>query len=411
MPLLLGIETHAHGHVACATWHAGMRELVLSMMAAGFAVALPMTWIMRAVGVRAGALDGAGVAGQVKAAPRRVPNTGGVAIFLGVAAPMAIGLAAIHTPWAADLARALPLGVTEESLESHLPGLRQTTPAAAALLLALLILHVLGVIDDRKPLGPGIKMAVMALLALGVTWFTDTRLFTVLDAYAGGSWASIAVTVAWIVLITNAMNFLDNMDGLCGGVGVIASGCFLVAALGQSPPQWFIGAALALLVGSLLGFLCFNFPWREGRSASIFMGDGGSLVVGFLLGFLTVRTTFYAPDAAGGWYGVFMPLVVLAIPLYDLLSVCTIRISQGRSPFVGDLQHFSHRLVKRGLTRRDAVLVICGLTGMTSIGGIWLGKLEPWQAILVGVQTMLALLVLAVFESRARVERGDGPSA
>lgn len=375
----------------------GMRDLVLCLIAVGFAVSWPCTWVMRWVGLRAGHLDGAGVAGQVKAPPRRVPNTGGVAIFLGIAAPMAAGLALVWSPAAETIAGWFSRG---EGLAAHLPGLRATTADALVLLGALLSLHIVGVIDDRKPLGPKLKLAIMLAAATAVVVLTDSRLLTALDARAGGTWASVVVTVLWITLVTNAMNFLDNMDGLSGGVGAIAAGCFLPAVLGHAPPQWFIAAMLALLLGSLLGFLWFNFPWREGKSATIFMGDGGSLVLGFLLAFLTVRTTYYSPDAAGGWYAVFMPLVVLAIPLYDLVSVSVIRISQGRSPLVGDLQHFSHRLVRRGLSKREAVMVICALTGITAISGTWLGSLQPWQAVLVGVQVALGLLVIALVEHR-----------
>src|SRR5262249_21853401 len=122
--------------------------------------------------------------------------------------------------------------------------------------------------------------------------------------------------------------------------------------------------------------------------------------------FLTVRTTYYSTDA-GHWYAVFMPLVVLAVPLYDFTSVVLIRHAQGRSPFVGDLQHFSHRLADRGLSRRAAVLVIHGLTAVTGISGIALGSLHPWQAALVGVQVVLILILLALFE-RAAPPRAPG---
>jgi UDP-GlcNAc:undecaprenyl-phosphate GlcNAc-1-phosphate transferase len=86
-----------------------------------------------------------------------------------------------------------------------------------------------------------------------------------------------------------------------------------------------------------------------------------------------------------------MPLIVLAVPLYDMTTVSLIRLRQGRSPMVGDMQHLSHRLVKRGLSKRAAVGVICGMTAATGIAGIALGSLEPWQAVLVGVQTALLL--------------------
>ncbi|MBK7405411.1 MAG: undecaprenyl/decaprenyl-phosphate alpha-N-acetylglucosaminyl 1-phosphate transferase [Phycisphaerales bacterium] len=171
----------------------------------------------------------------------------------------------------------------------------------------------------------------------------------------------------WIALVTNALNFIDNMDGLCAGVATIAGVCFLAAAIING--YWFIAATLALLVGSCLGFLAFNVP-----PARIFMGDGGSLILGFTLAFLTVRTTYYDPARAGGWYGVFMPLAVLAVPLYDFLAVSLIRVRQGRSPFVGDQQHLSHRLVRRGFTKPAAVGLICSLAAITGISGIVLER-------------------------------------
>ncbi|MEO1512839.1 MAG: undecaprenyl/decaprenyl-phosphate alpha-N-acetylglucosaminyl 1-phosphate transferase, partial [Planctomycetota bacterium] len=135
----------------------------------------------------------------------------------------------------------------------------------------------------------------------------------------------------------------------------------------------------------------------------IFMGDGGSLVLGFALAYLTVRTTYIGESPtgeplAGGWYGVLMPLVVLAVPLYDMVSVTLIRLRQGRSPMVGDLQHLSHRLVKRGFGKTTAVLVIWGLTGATALAGVALPRLEAWQATLAGVQTLLLLGVIALLE-------------
>jgi UDP-GlcNAc:undecaprenyl-phosphate GlcNAc-1-phosphate transferase len=378
----------------------------LALMLVGFAVSWPLTACMRAMGRRLGALDGPGIAGQVKAAPRRVPNTGGVAIFLGVAAPLTIALALVLTG-GDRLAEIVP------ALRTHLPGLRSSAWPGVGLLASLAVLHLMGLIDDRRPLGALPKLLVMLVLAAVMVTWTDSRLLTLLDARVGGSWLSIVLTVLWIVIVTNAFNFLDNMDGLSAGIAAIAAVFFLVATLVNG--QWFIAACLALLVGSLLGFLCFNFPWRG--SATIFMGDGGSLVVGFLMAFLTVRTTYFGATPTGepsplgsGWYGIFMPLVVLAIPLYDFCSVTLIRLSQGKSPFVGDLQHFSHRLVRHGLSKRAAVVIIYGCTAVTSISGVSLARLEGWQAVLVGVQTLLVLLVLALYEwARDPQPPGNGP--
>lgn len=379
-----------------------MPWLCLALIPVAFVIACPMTALMIALGRRLNAWDAAGVPGQVKAPARRVPNTGGVAIFAGVALPMLAGLLLIALP------DALPEGLAP-ALEPHLPGMRERIPLALGLLASLALLHALGLVDDRRPLGPWIKLAVMALPAAAVATLTDTRLLMLLDAHAGGPWLSVLVTVLWFLVVTNAMNFMDNMDGLAAGVAAVAASCFLAAALLGG--QWFIAATLALLVGSALGFLVFNFPRPGG--AKVFMGDGGSLVLGFLLAFLTTRTTYLTGDApaaaAGVPYALLMPLVILAVPLYDFASVVLLRLSQGRSPFVGDLQHFSHRLVARGLTRSAAVLVICGLTAATGLAGVSLASLQPWQAALVGLQTFLILAVIALFEYSGR-SRGAGSS-
>lgn len=385
-----------------------MRTLCLLLIPLAFLLAVPLTLLARRLGNALNAYDGHGVPGQVKIAPRRVPNTGGIAIMGAIAMPMMAGLAVALTGASEPLTRLFP------DLTTHLAGIRAEAVSAAFLLTLMGVLHVIGLIDDRRPLGPGFKLLVMLACAAGLVLLTRTRLLTMLDAHVGGPWLSVVLSILWVVVITNAFNFLDNMDGLSAGVALIAGACFLAAALVHG--QWFVSACLALLVGALAGFLVFNFPWprraehdTHPSGASIFMGDGGSLVVGFLLAFLTMRTTYYTPGAgaagSGAWFAVFMPLCVLAVPLYDFASVCLIRHSQGRSPFVGDLQHFSHRLVARGLSRRDAVLVIYGCTGATAIGGIALASLADWQAILVGVQTLLVLLVIALFEGRAARQR------
>ena len=385
-----------------------MPWLVLLLIPVAFVLAAPLAALMIRLGHRLRTFDSAGVAGQVKAPPRKVPNTGGVAIFWGIALPMLLGLGAA---WAYGGAEAPALPAVLEPLRAQLAGIRQETPLALLLIGCLAALHVMGLIDDRRPMGPWVKLLLMAGASAAVVTFSGTRLLELLDHRAGGPWLSILVTVLWFLVVTNAMNFMDNMDGLSAGVAAVAAGCFLAGTLTQDRPQWFVAACLALLVGACGGFLLFNFPRAGG--ARIFMGDGGSLVLGFLLAFLTVRTTYVGSAggqgpavASGAWYGVFMPLVVLAVPIYDFASVCAIRISQGRSPFVGDMQHLSHRLVQHGLSKRSAVAVIWGLTAITGIAGIALGSLKPWQAILVGVQTLLILLVAALFEySRSKAVR------
>ena len=371
--------------------------LVWALVVVGFVIALPLTAVLCRWGRRVGALDSPGAAGHTKEL-RAVPNVGGFAIVEGVSLPLFAALIGLRVVPEATLSSWLHS--VEPFLERILvgeDGRASSWTAALGLLIGVLVLHIMGLIDDRRPLGAIPKLLIQTAVATGVVIFCDVRLLELL-----GTPASILITIAWIIVITNAMNFLDNMDGLAGGVGVIAAGMFLAATVINQ--QWFIAAILSLMIGSMLGFLVFNLP-----PARIFMGDGGSLVIGFLLAVLTARTTFYHPELGGGWYGVFMPLIVLAIPLYDFTSVTVIRLLQGRSPFVGDQQHFSHRLVERGLSRRGAVLLIWCFTAVTGIGGISLGHLQPWQAVLVVIQTGLVLFSLAMLEQASRNKKPEAP--
>lgn len=368
-----------------------MIALSLSLIVVALALSLPLTWICRRAAGRLGQVD---QPGHRKIHDRPIPVTGGIAIFWAAALPM---LAALAAAWW------LPTSVWQSVLPAaveHLPGVRQQTGMGLTLIGCLGGLHLVGVIDDRKSLGPFLKLIVQIIAAAALAVFFDVRLLTLL-----GGPVSIAVTILWFVTITNAFNFLDNMDGLSGGVATICAAILLACALLSG--QWFVAAAAALLIGALLGFLWFNFP-----PASIFMGDGGSLVVGFLIAFCAVRVTYTELDpsipTSGGehWWAVLTPLVVLAIPLYDLTSVTLIRLGQGKSPFVGDTQHFSHRLVQRGLTRPAAVIVIYACTLATGLGGVLLTQvIHPWQAALIAGQTAAVLILLALLE-RGTNQRG-----
>jgi UDP-GlcNAc:undecaprenyl-phosphate GlcNAc-1-phosphate transferase len=199
------------------------------------------------------------------------------------------------------------------------------------------------------------------------------------------------LTVLWIVLITNAFNFLDNMDGLSAGVAAIAAGIFAVASM--SAGQVFVPIMAWVLVGALLGFLVFNFS-----PATIFMGDAGSLVVGYLLSVLTILTTFYDSARNLTPLGIIVPMVVLAVPLYDVTSVVIHRIRAGESPFKGDWRHFSHRLVKRGMTQRGAVLTIYLATAATALPAIALPRVDWMIAILLLAQCLCVVVMIAVLE-------------
>jgi len=326
-----------------------------------------------------------------------VANTGGIAIFWAIVAPMAVALAG------AWLLGGDTLSNWTSPLADHIDGLKARTPAALALIGVLAVLHVTGWIDDRRGLSAAAKLLVQLIVALVLAGPLQIRAMQFLENYGTlGLGASILISVFWIVAITNAMNMMDNMDGLAGGVGLIITGFYLAATLIAG--QWFIAALCALLGGALVGFLVFNRP-----PARLFMGDKGSLVIGMLLAVISIRTTYYVSPQANGmtlpaistsasWYATLMPLVIVAVPLYDLVSVCLIRLSHGRSPFVADRNHLSHRLVRRGMSQPAAVSLILLLTIITAMGGIMFATLTAWQAILVATQTALILTVLALLE-------------
>jgi UDP-GlcNAc:undecaprenyl-phosphate GlcNAc-1-phosphate transferase len=214
-----------------------------------------------------------------------------------------------------------------------------------------LIIVVLGLWDDLRPLPWQFRLGVQTAAALVVVWmWPDHR-----------SWLLRGLGVVWIVGLVNAFNMLDNMDALSAGVAWIVAAAFL-SILGWIPAE---GARLPylMLIGAVLGFLVFNRP-----PARIFMGDAGSTFLGFFLGVRSLEVGFlFAGDGFRAW---LVPLCVLAVPWYDISTVVALRLWQGHSPFHADKQHLSHRLVQLGLSSPAAVGVIyllgaaSGLTGL-----------------------------------------------
>jgi len=259
------------------------------------------------------------------------------------------------------------------------------------ILLCTFILFALGLSDDIKSLRPHSKLVVQFAVALIAAAFADIRV----ELFIENKLITSAISAVWIVLIVNAFNFLDNMDGASAGIAAIAGSILFTAAAISG--QVFIGGLAIVFIGTLLGFLIFNFP-----PAKIFMGDAGSLVVGFFVAILTLRTTYYHEAQSGQWYVVFMPLVVMAVPLYDFISVTLLRISQGKSPFIGDTQHFSHRLKRHGLTDTQTVLTLYLATLATGLAAIFLYQVNLAGVILIFIQTIMVLAIIAVLETTTR---------
>ncbi|MGD0542456.1 MAG: MraY family glycosyltransferase [Tepidisphaeraceae bacterium] len=364
-----------------------MRLVILCLLAVSFSISWCITRWMKSFAVAIGFVDQPG--GRKVHADAK-PLGGGIGIFWGLALPIIAGLGYLTFAEPHEFLRRAVSG----PIDAYWSGARLQTHLAWEILLAGAGIHILGLWDDRKPLGPFFKLFVQLLVITALVLAANLRILTFLDhAIPGGNVVSAIVTVLWIAAVTNAFNFLDNMDGLSAGVASICTTAFLFATL--SIGQWFVAAGLALLLGSMLGFLWHNFP-----PAKIFMGDSGSLLIGLILGTLTVRTTYLAPDARfqNHWYAVLAPVIILALPLYDLLVVSTIRLLRGKSPFVGDTNHFSHRLVARGMSRRTAVLCLYLVAAATSIAAVMLPHVSGDVAILIFVQTILILSMVALLE-------------
>jgi len=351
---------------------------VLAILAA-FAISAMATSLSKKVARRLGMLD---IPGRHKAHSQPIPMLGGSAVFITILGVSLLAMALVRY-WAV---RGVP-GWLPAELAVHVPGAAAKATVAMGILAGALVLHVVGLIDDKKDLGPWLKLIVELAVALWAVMFCKVRVLTV-----AGEPISIILSVLWLIVITNAFNFLDNMDGLTAGVAVIVAAALLGAA--AEVGQLFVPAWLCLIVGATAGFLLFNFP-----PASVYMGDAGSLVIGYLLGVVSCLTTYVQPGATYYAYGVFVPLVLMAVPLYDMVSVIVLRLRDRRSPMVGDRRHFAHRLVRRGMSVRKAVLTIYLCTAATAIAATLLARIDSFGAVLIFLQTVLIVLVLALLEA------------
>ena len=380
-----------------------MISFVLACLGGSFLTAAAATAVMRVVAPRVGLVDAPDAARKVHTTP--TPLGGGVAVHLGVVLPLvgAVLLAeGVLTGW-------VPEALVPAELLPHAGGVDAKLGTLGAVLLAATVLAAVGLWDDLRPVGWGWRLAVQFVCAAAVV-ACGVRFTLFLPGWAGAA-VGAAGTVLWLAVLTNAFNFLDNMNGLTTGTAAVASGLLAAIMLLALPePHWFVAAVALVLCGSLLGFLAHNW------GGHIFLGDAGSTFAGFTLAAACVLGTFYetgADDGPGGPAGrhvLLAPLCLLAVPLYDFVSVVTLRLSRGLSPFHADRNHFSHRLTDRGLTKKGAVRTVWLCTAVTGLAGLTLYRVDGWVgaglllAVVVGV-----LLVVAVLEfSGSPRAAGDG---
>ncbi len=242
-------------------------------------------------------------------------------------------------------------------------------PQLVSILLGATLVSFLGVWDDRWGMRPLLKLGGQVLAALILIW-TDVQVSFLPHPFLNGT-----LTVLWVVGITNALNLLDNMDGLSGGVGAIASAFFLLLAAMHD--QYLVGGLAAALLGACLGFLVYNF-----NPARIFMGDTGSLFLGFILAAVGIKLRFPANVPIVTW---MVPVMVLGLPIFDTTLVLISRLRRGLNPLTTPgKDHVSHRLVAMGLTQREAVLVLCLVCGALGVLAIFLTQASVMEGYVVG---------------------------
>ena len=252
------------------------------------------------------------------------------------------------------------------------------------------IIAVMGVIDDCKNLPAKLKFVIQIIAALVVVFagdikidvFTNPNFLSDNPYWVLPEWLSVTLTVIWIVFITNAVNFIDGLDGLAAGVSAIMSISLVFISIRVG--EYSIAILGIALMGSCFGFLPFNF-----NPAKIFMGDTGSTFLGFMLATLSIQGVFKS-------YAVIsfaVPLFILGLPLFDALFAMIRRILRGQSPMTADRGHLHHRLVDMGFSQKQTVFILYAISGVLGITAVLLAESGVLRALLLVICVLILLLI------------------
>jgi UDP-GlcNAc:undecaprenyl-phosphate GlcNAc-1-phosphate transferase len=283
------------------------------------------------------------------------------------------------------------------------------TPEVVALFVGVSVGAALGYIDDRLELRARWQFIFQFVLAAIAIFFSISidqvanplgdKPFVFVDSLGPvvGQVAAVALTTLWIVGMINSVNFIDGLDGLLAGVALIAVTTLGIISLVTDPIQPVVAVMCALLAGSLLGFLPYNF-----HPARVFIGTAGVFSVGYALALLSVMGTAKVAFA----------LLVLGVPIIDTFWIIIRRLSQGRSPFSADRGHLHHRLLDLGLSHRQAVLTIYALGIILAIAGLLLsgrGQISVFIAVVIVGGVLLFLLTRRAALSLERASYAEEP--
>ncbi len=329
------------------------------ILLAGFAISLGFTPISRQIAMRLGVVDKPDEARKTHKDNK--PMMGGLAIYV-----------------------ALTLSVFIFSPPQHIQELIAIISGAGLLVLV-------GLIDDRYQLSWRIRLAIQ-FLAAGILVFTGIQIHLF-----GIPLIDIPITLIWVVALTNATNFLDNMDGLTAGLSAIAAGWFLLIAITQG--QILVSMLAAGIFGSAIGFLAYNFA-----PSSTFMGDMGALPLGFLLATLAIKLHFGGQPLNVTW---MIPILVIALPIFDINLVIWTRVREKRSPAQAGRDHTSHRIQAVGFNARQTLFILYGMCLLFGSTGFLVSIVPPEYGFRIGTFSLsvLFLLWLLMWWIRARYQK------
>lgn len=356
--------------------------IYITLFITTFLISFLLTPLMIPLAFMAGILD---EPGERKIHKKVMPRLGGVAMLCAFILPLLAAAFFIFLTQKGFIEK----DVLPDVALLHLAGMISVLPRLFYFLSGGLAIFIIGILDDKRNLAPWKKLlsetAVIASVVTGGLKFSIFPDIPLLSAF---------LTIIWILAITNAFNLLDNLDGLSAGVALISSLIFLSVALANR--QYFVATLLVIFSGSITGFLPYNF-----YPARIFMGDGGSLFIGYVMGGLTVLGTFYR-EGQPTLLALIMPVIILAVPLYDTGSVLFIRMREKRSIWKGDTSHFSHRLIALGMSERMTCLFIYLVTFSLGISATLLRQVNLSGGIIILLWSVSVLSVIAILEFSAK---------
>lgn len=313
------------------------------------------------------------------------PLLGGLAIALAIISTVVFGLIVSKT-----LTEEI---VTKDVLDS-IKGVTKVTTRMLSIGIAGVLAMLLGMYDDKFNMSAKAKFGgQFVVAAIAATWGGVE-----ISAFIGIPEISWVVTVFWIVLMMNAINFFDNMDGLAVGVATIGFSFFTLAAAMRG--QYFVAALGAVFAGASVGFWFFNHS-----PATIFMGDSGSHLLGYMLAIISCMITYYQAEQDSP-FSILIPVFILAIPLFDLIAVTIIRWKIGKPFYIGDHNHISHRFLKMGMSRKMAVMMVhlLALTiGMSVLPLLW-GDERTTVVSLIQATTILLIVSLLQYTGRKKAD-------